>query len=159
MAQKRIRDVVHALSRSARDRLMKRHEVETERKLVNFYGKNGGLRALVRELDQAELRRSLAVLDKSELQAVVYGALAFDSKVDTLIPGNRDRGNARKLRRIMKELCGWSVESFQQSTYDALIEMLNRVGVDVEKRDLEHLVQAGTRAADRKVRLRRMFAD
>lgn len=137
---------------------MKRHKVDTERKLVNHYRKNGGLSDLVGELSLRELRQSLSVLDERELRAVVYGALAFDSKVDILIPDGEVVGNARKLRGIMKELCGWSVNSFQQSTYDAVIEMLNRVGVDVEERDLDRLGQAGNKAADRKVRLRRMFA-
>ena len=138
---------------------MKKHNVDTQRKLVNHYERNGGLKPLVRELNEQELCRSLTVLDKSELQATVYGALAFDSKLEALIPEDGNQGSSRKLRGIMDELCGWHVDSFQQSKYDALMLMLNRFGIDVEERRLDELEKDGGKAADRKVRLLRMFAD
>lgn len=144
-------------------KLMNRHKVGTQRQLVNHYNKNGGLKALVGELNEQELRKSLTVLSKSELQMVVYGALAFDSKLEALIPDDGQQGNSRKLRGIMEDLCGWHVDTFQQVTYDSLIQMLNRFGVDVEERELEHLEKDGrkgkNKAADRKVRLLRMFVD
>ena len=141
-------------------RLMEKHSVDTRRKLVNHYNRNGGLKALIGELNEQDLRKSLTVLDnKSKLQAVVYGALAFDSKLEALIPEDENQGNSRKLRGIMDELCGWHVDSFQQPTYDDLTEMLNRFGIDVEERKLEKLEKDGKKAADRKTRLLRMFAD
>lgn len=159
-----IGDVIGALNERTQKRLMKTHKVNTQRKLANHYKRNGGLKILVGELKEAELCRSLTVLDKSELQAVVYGALAFDSKLEALIPKNDGQGPSRKLRGIMQELCGWHDDSFQQATYDALTQMLNRFGIDVEERRLEKLVMGGKpdgkrRAADRKVRLLRMFGD
>ncbi len=152
-------DVIGALNRRSVSKLMRRHNVDTQRKLVNHYNRNGGLKALVGELDEQELRKSLTVLDKSELQTIVYGALAFDSKLDALIPKDGQQGNKRKLRGIMDDLCGWRVDTFQQATYDSLIQMLNRFGIDVEEAQLEHLEQDGKKAADKKVRLLRMFTD
>ena len=154
-----LKDVIEALNQRTRRRLMKKHNVDTQRKLVNHYERNGGLKLLVRELNEQELCRSLTVLDKSELQATVYGALAFDSKLEALIPEDGNQGSSRKLRGIMDELCGWHVDSFQQSKYDALMLMLNRFGIDVEERRLDELEKDGKKAADRKVRLLRVFAD
>lgn len=154
---------IEALGERGKGRLLRKHKVKTVPQLVNHYRQNdrenGGWSDFVRELKGQELRKSLTVLDDGELKAVVFGALAFADKAKILIPGGGEVGNLRMLRGIMKDLCGWSVETFQQATYDAVIEMLNRVGVDVEERQLEQLEQAGGRAADRKVRLRRMFAD
>ena len=151
--------VIGTLNKGTKKRLMQNRKVKSERRLVRDYESNGGLRDLVGELKHAELRKSLAVLDKSELQAVVYGALAFDSKVSIFFPRDDNKGKLRKLGRIMQLLCGWSTDRFQQVTFDALIEMLNRAGVDVEERDLKQLKKMdGTNAADRKVRLKRIFA-
>ena len=158
----RLEDAIATLGKRRREGLLQKYNVGTVRQLANHYkrhGGHGGWRDFIRELTGPELRKSLTVLKKRELQAVVFGALAFEDKVKTLIPPNHVVGNRRNLRGIMRDLCGWADETFQQATYDALIEMLNRVGVDVEERKLKQLKQAGKKAADRTVRLRRMFAD
>lgn len=155
-----LKEVIGALNDSTKRRLKRNRDVTTERQLVSHYKNNGGLRELVGDLNPAELCKSLTVQDKRELQAVVYGALAFPSQVGVFF--SRDDLNKSKLTKlgsIMHRLCGWSTESFQQVTYDALIKMLNRFGVDVEETDLQRLRMDGNSAADRKVRLKRMFTD
>lgn len=150
---RRLLDVINVLNKGTTDRLMKEHGVDTLQKLANRYRKGDGMKDLVEGLEEAELRKALTVLNRRELQEVVYGALAFDSKADALISARK-----KKLGGIMTDLCGWSVNTFQQSTYDRLIEMLNRFGVDVEERNLDQLKKKKDEtAADRKVRLQRVF--
>ena len=161
--------VVDALGKNA-ERLKKIHDVDTTRKLVNHYNRSAkagpatvdGLHMLVDELQRSELLRLLTELSEGELsegalKEVVYGALAFDSMSNALIPEGQEQGNLRQLRGIMRDLCGWAVDQFKQPTYDALIERLNRVGVDVEHRELDRLV--GQKTGNRQVRLRRMFTE
>lgn len=157
----RLRKVLGALTKRTRDRLMSAHSVDSTQRLVNHYDRqDNGLRDLVGELNKQELCKSLTVLDQSDLQAVVYGALAFDSKLKSLIRTGRKQGNSRDLKGIMKVLCGWNIDRFKEPTYVALIEMLNRVGVDVEEHRFDHLEKKrGGHAGDRRVRLRRMFPD
>ena len=152
-----LKEVIGALDKRTQDRLMKKYRVTTVRQLVNRYKKEGGLRALVGDLNPPELRKSLTVLDKSELQAVVYGALAFDSKVSEFFPDGDNVLSLRQLGGIMERLCGWSKDSFTEATYEKLIEMLNRFGIDVEEYDLHKLKKGGKKAASRQVKLKRMF--
>lgn len=150
--------MIETLDTDAKSRLKREHQVRSVEKLVGYYRRRGGgLRALIGDLNSAELRNALTLLDKCELQAVVYGALAFDSKVSELIPDDVNVTKLRRLRGIMKGLCGWSIDSFTPATYEKLIEMLNRFGIDVEEDDLRQLKQDGKKAADRKVKLERMF--
>ena len=159
---RRLLEVIKVLNKGTTVRLMRKHGVDTLPKLANRYDKGEGLRALVGSLYKKELCKALTVLDRTELQEVVYGALAFDSKADHLIrnddEGQKEQGNLRELKGIMDDLCGWSVDRFKQPTYNDLIEMLNRFGVDVEERELDRLEKKrGKRASGRKVRLQRMF--
>ena len=106
-----LKDVIEALNEHTKRRLMKRHSVDTQRKLVNHYDRSGGLKFLVRELNKQELCRSLTVLDKSELQAIVYGALAFDSKLEALIPEDETRELAQAEGNHGRTVRGMSTRS------------------------------------------------
>ena len=152
-----LEEVIRALNESTKERLKDEHNVRSIRRLVKCYERDGGWKVLVGDLRPGELRKSLTVLDTRELQAVVYGALAFDSKANEFFSDDENVAKLSKLKGIMKRLCGWSIKSFTQATYDELIEMLNRFGIDVEESNLHHLEQDGNYAEDRKVRLKRMF--
>ena len=153
-----LKKVIETLDTDAKKRLKEKHQQSSVEKLVDYYRRRGGgLRALIRDLDSDELRNALTLLDKSELQAVVYGALAFDSKVSEFNLDDKDVAPLSKLRGIMERLCGWSKDSFTEATYEKLIEMLNRFGIDVEEDDFHRLEKDGRKAADKKVRLERMF--
>ena len=90
----RIKDVIETLSEGRRQKLMKKHGVQTVLTQANSYKRNGGCSKLISELAAPELRKSLKLLDDRELRVAVHGALAFDSKIEILIPNDKGVGNS-----------------------------------------------------------------